>query len=482
MPKLEPQENKSLQTGLITEGAVSEHRMPMDAVTESLNFQFDKIGSATLRKGTTRLGNALSGNILGLYEFRDSGSGTNNQIILANDTTVKYLSGGTWTNKRTGLTAGKTRFTTFLDFVWMVNGTDATAIWDGAAANNFLTTGNASNAPVGKFIENFRSRVWIAGGTKPDRIYFSSLPSAAATPVVTWSTSDTTGDWIDISPSDGENITALKRAKSTLLVFKNNHIYRVYSVDQTDPDPAINIGTYSAESIVEAKDGVYFHHPSGFYRYTYDGSVKEISRPIIDIVQNVSLSNYDDVAGWLETDGDHVVWALGDVTINGVTYSNLEVRYTISTQTWTHYTKPTQALISSRYNDGSTLFQLVGDNSGNILKVDTGLTDNSTAISFSLIHRWTTGDGLLYTEKSVPNLLFTHEGGRGANVSYQTETVPRTDWSNGIGQLDDFATIFTNTEIKGKKYRLRISGSSSGEPFSYNGYEVFNSNSEFSNL
>ena len=98
MPKLEATSYLNLQTGLITEGAVSEYRMPLDAVTESLNFKFNKIGAATLRDGTTLLGSQLSGNILGLYEFRDSGAGTNNQLIMVNAATVYYLSGATWTS------------------------------------------------------------------------------------------------------------------------------------------------------------------------------------------------------------------------------------------------------------------------------------------------------------------------------------------------------------------------------------------------
>ena len=117
-----------------------------------------------LRAGTTRLGNdAFSGNILGLYEFRDSGSGSNNQIIAVNSTEASYLDGSTWTSKRTGLTSGsKAEFTTFLDYVFMVNGTDATAVWDGSASS-FSTSGNASGAPAGKYIENFRNRTFSEG-------------------------------------------------------------------------------------------------------------------------------------------------------------------------------------------------------------------------------------------------------------------------------------------------------------------------------
>src|ERR1019366_7156662 len=159
-------------------------------------------------------GNSLgSGNILGLYNLRDSGAGTNNQILMVNGTTAYYLVGGVWTAKRTGLTAGsKARFSTFVDYVFMVNGTEQTMVWDGGAGTTFSNLGNALSAPTGKFIENYRARMWIAGNsTYPDRVYYSSTPSAVATPVVTWDTNVATGQWIDISPSDGENITALHR-------------------------------------------------------------------------------------------------------------------------------------------------------------------------------------------------------------------------------------------------------------------------------
>lgn len=473
MSKLEATSYLKLSTGLMTEGAVSESQMPLDAVTESLNFKFNKIGAARLRDGTTLLGNQISAgtNILGLYEFRDSGAGTNNQIIAVNGTVVYYLSSGTWTSKRTGLTSGsKARFTTFLDSVWMVNGTEATAIWSGATGDSFVTTGNASSAPTGKFIERFRNRVWISGNTTyPDRLYYSSLPDSSL--VITWA-----GDYVDISPADGENITGKIRTKSALLVFKNNHIYRVYSVTETEADPKINVGTYSNESIVEAKDGVYFHHPTGFYKYA-DGGVQEISKPITDIVKNITVANYSKVCGWLETNGDNIVWAVGDVTIDGTTYANLEVRYTISTETWTHYSKPTQALVASRYNDGTTLFQLFGDEDGNIQKVDVGITDNGTPISYSLIHRWYTVDGSSATRKDITKMLFVHNKGAGGNIAWQNEDSISNDWKPLL-QLGKQNTGRNNAGVRGKKCRFRLSGTSTGEPFDYLGFEILEGNSQ----
>jgi len=469
---IQPVVRKSLESGLITLGAVSENTYPATAVLESLNFHFDTIGKMTLRKGTTLLGNALSGDILGLYNFRDSGAGTNNQLIMVNDTTVYYLSSNVWTSKRTSLTAGsKARFSTLLDYVFMVNGTDATAVWDGNPANSFVTTGNALSAPIGKYIENYRARMWIAGNSSyPDRVYYSSLPSAVATPVITWDTSVTTGQWIDISPSDGENITSLHRTKNALLVFKNNHIYNIFSINQVDPDPKFNVGTYSNESVVEAKNGVYFHHPTGFYRY--NGDVTEISRPVIDIVEAITLSNYSKVAGYLESDGDHIRWSVGDVTINGVTYANLEVRYTISSQVWTHYSGPTQFLIGTPYNNGSSIVTVVGDESGQVQIIESGNTDNGTDIFYSIVHPFDDVDGLHSTVKIVNTMFFMHGGMTSANVSYRTPEDIIGDFRKGIGQLRSTETGFSGLNVRGRKLQFKLSGTSKGEPISYEGYEV----------
>lgn len=473
---MDPILRKTMETGLICQGAVSEDMIPVSAVTESINWDFDVIGSAQIRKGLTRLGDsAFSGDVLGLYEFRDSGAGTNNQIIAVNSTSVSYLSSGAWTAKRTGLTSGsKARFTTFLDYVFMVNGTESTAIWDGNPSNSFITTGNASSAPTGKYIENFRSRIWIAGNTTyPDRIYYSSIPSAVTTPIITWDTSATTGQWIDVSPSDGENITALKKTRNSLLVFKPNRLYRVFSIAQIDPDPYYAVGTSSQESVVDTKNGVYFHHQSGFYNYSPGGIVQEISRPVIDFVKAITVANYSKVCGSLDKDGDHVNWAIGDVTVNGITYNNMVLRYTISTQVWTHRIYPTQFLVSGEYNDGTTKFSLIGDESGNIYKVNVGNTDDGTAITYSLIHRWETLDGLVSTSKTIENAVFSHEGGMGTNVAFQTDVDGSTsnDWSKGKGQFGESNTGLP-VHIKGRKMRLRLYGTSKGETFAYNGFEL----------
>lgn len=484
-----PYPRKSMESGLITRGAVAETRMPDTAVTESLNMHFDAIGGATLRPGLTALGNNVTNSICGMHYFVDTVSpNTYTQLIIAQGTKVQYLSAGTWTDKRTSLTGGsRARFSTFLNFTFMVNGTEATAVWDGNPSDNFVTTGNASGAPTGTLIENFQQRMWIAGNaTYPARVFYSSVPTAVTTPVVTWNTDVTTGQWIDVSPSDGDFMTALQRFRNTLLIFKTNHLYRLFGIGQVDADPWYAVGTSSQESVVETKAGVFFHHSTGIYQYNIYGIVQEISRPIIDIIKAIPTTAYANIVGWIDPLGDHVCWYVGSVTIGGILYSNLVVRYTISTQVWTHYSYPYAFTASLRraplYVAAGAQYALLGDSAGDVFEADTGLTDNGKPIAYSLIHRWETVDGLLSTRKTAMVANFSHYGGAGSSVAFQTQdNDPDTlnDWTKKIGPLGVKNTGFNTMNVKARKMRFRVFGQSTGQPFVYLGYEMLGVTPEF---
>ncbi len=370
----------------------------------------------------------------------------------------------------------------------MVNGTEATACWNGDPAGaGWLTTGNALSAPTGTLIENYKARMWITGNTTyPDRVYYSSVPTSVVTPLITWNTDVATGQWIDISPSDGDKVTALKRYRNVLLCFKTNRLYRIFDIGQVDPEPYYALGTSSNESVIETKAGVFFHHASGFYQYNVYGIVQEISRPVIDFVNAIPSSAYASVTATLDQLGDRITWSIGTVIVRGVTYTNCALRYTISTQVWTHRSYPTPFLTSLRqqplYNDGTTQFSLVGDNAGHVYKMDTGLTDDGTPIAFSLIGGWDNLDGVLSTRKTIMTANILHYGGFGSNVNYQTETNDPdalNDWTRDIGQLKMANTGFNSVDIKGRKMRFRISGKSTGQPFTLNGWELLDAMSEF---
>jgi len=483
-PILPPLIRKSQESGLLSSYAVGENRMPETAVTEAVNWDFQTIGPATTRAGITQVGQTLSGNILGLHQLIDTVNvpAIGTALIAVNGTVAYYLSAGTWTSKRTGLTAGaKARFADLLNITFMVNGVDATATWDGNPSDSFVITGSASGAPIGKYIEVFQNYVWIAGNpTYPDRVYYSTKPLPEITQTVTWSTDPVTGvQWQDISPNDGQNITALKKYRTALLIFKQNRIYKLYGIGNIDQDPQFTVGTYSQESVVETKAGLFFHHSSGFYQYNVYGIVQQISIPVQGFVLAIPASAYTSVAGWLDPDGDHVNWSVGTITVEGVTYTNMVLRYRISTQVWTHRSYPAnQFICSGTYNNGTTLYNVVGDTAGHINGYNWGTTDNGVSIPYSLVHRWENIDGLISTRKTIDRIGFNHYKGASTNVNYQTESDNPQDWTRKIGQFGTYNTGFNSVGIRARKIRIRISGQNSGAPIQYHGYELIASMDE----
>jgi len=469
MSNIKPFLITNFKDGIITEGVISESLMPAGAVAEAINVHFDKMGSVELRKGLTLLGSQISaGNtILGLHQFLDEGAGTNNQLLAVVNTVTYYLASGTWTSKRTGLTANKkARFTNFLDSIFMVNGADAMNTWDADPATSFTTT-NTVSAPVASFIDNYRSRVWAANtSANPSRLWYSSV--AATDGTIDWTSSDSS--YIDIAPGDGEDITGIIKSPRALLVFKNNHIYRVYNIHETEPDAKIFVGTYSQESIVSAKDGVYFHHPSGIYRIRTGESLPvEISKPIYDFIKNISSSFYTNVGGW--KDNDHIYMSLGNITINGISFTNVVARWTISTEVWTIYSYTTQLRLGTDYDDGSNILQVVGDNNGNVLQLNTGNDDNGGAIFYSLITGWHNFDGLRSETKTITKLASLHKNAQGIKLEWQNENMKNFEWES-VGMLDSKETIFEDKNIKGHKIRFRLSGNSKGGQWQWDGLEL----------
>lgn len=458
---------RDFHNGLVQESVVSEFMLPEGTVSKVKNLNFDVIGAAKVRDGVTIIGAQIVDNktIVGLHQFLDQGAGTDDKLIAVCNTVAYYWSGSAWTSKRTGLTAdSKARFTNFVDLVFMVNGVDAMNSWDGAAANSFGTT-NCVSAPAARFIDNFRTRVWAANSsTYPSRLWYSSVADVSGG--IVW-TGDDSG-YIDISPGDGEDITGIQKFSQFMLVFKRNYTYRVYSKNDTEPDPYIFVGTYSQESVKLAKDGVYWHHPSGIYRLRRgDSYPREISKPVQGYINAVSRSYYESVSSW--TDDDHVYFSIGDVTVDGETIANCVLRWTISTEVWTVYSYAHEFRIGATYDTGSALVTVVGDDDGNVHTFNSGVTDNGTPIYYSMETQPYTLSGLRSDVKIIKRLCAISDGLTGAYVGYRPDNEQQ---SIPIGALEGDETIFKETEITGRRIRFNINGVSDDGAYKFNGFEI----------
>ena len=459
--------------GVIRSAQLNDTVCPENSVQLAINMNFDRVGALQTRPGVASLYTTRAGSITS-FGTLNTVSGGLNKLFSQVGTDISVWTGTVWSSVRTTSVSTKARFAQFLNHIYMVNGTDALQCSDGgafAATANFIP---ATTMPVGDFISaGFDGRIWVANASK-DALYYTDIIQFDGT---NYSITYTAANYIEyLSPQDGESITGLARIPKALLVFKQNHIYRVYSASNVDAYPAYNVGTYSQESIVQAKSGMYFHHSSGFYQFNYsayNSQPIEISRRVIDFVKAIPRANMANITGIY--DGfDAIKWSVGPLTVEGVTYKNCQMRYTISTQIWTIYDFADNSITALiRFDDGTTIHQVVGTSTGLVGDLDSGTTDFGQPIFYEMIDRWRSFTDMYSNSKSISGINVFHDNAAGADLSYQTQKSGPNDWTP-IDTLDsDFDSLMPNASTDDfEGMRFRLSGYTTGTPVVVHGIEL----------
>lgn len=374
---LQPFRQSSFHAGMVN--SLNESLKPAGSVRLGLNFDFDyEIGSAASRLGTFIVGGQMvAGNsILGLHNHIN---GANSKLFSAiNDTddatAVIYDEAGNVVV--TGLTASKkVRMKTFYGSTLAINGADAERAWDGSA---WITTGgvfdlaNMPGANLNNLVEVFLDRVYLAGDTaNPFRLYYSGVLTSGT---VSWTSGN---GFVDI---DGGNdrgaITALGRVPGYILIFKQRGMSR-WNFSSAFPEELIAYGTPSQESVVSSGGVCAFYSNSneydkGFFM-TNGGQPTPIShdnaRPIKKWVEAIQTANESSIAGRALNSG--FAWSIGDVTVDGQLYHNVELRYNRILNQWSVRTYPTRFTVYAQYLDGQGRNVTVGgDDDGCVIEID----------------------------------------------------------------------------------------------------------------
>lgn len=468
--------------GVIRTDQLNDTVVPEKSVQLAVNLHFDQIGSATTRLGMAEYADTQASSIKSFGTLNSQASATKYLFAHVGSTIRAYnTTTDAWATVRSSLTgSAKARFSQFLNRTWMVNGNagDVPKTSNGGA---FDTTDVPATFPKADFIDaGYGGRVWVADSSN-DILYYTDI--VQSTDGITYDTPltfDITTNFISkFSPQDGESITGLFRVPKALLLFKQNHIYRVYDVDNVDPYPAYNVGTYSQESIVQTKGGIFFHHPSGFYKFTYDSQPTEISRRVKDFVKAIPRSAYENIVGVY--DGfDAVKWSIGEVTVEGVTYSNCQMRYSISTQVWTIYdyaNREITAMIS--FDDGDSIEQIAGTSDGEVAKLDSGTTDLGDPISYEVIDRWRSFTEFYSSSKKITGFCVLANNGSGSLLQYQIDKGPANKWWD-LGTVgEEYVSMFPNSNtVDFNIIRTRIRGYTIGEPIVFDGIEILKMSDE----
>jgi hypothetical protein len=460
--------------GIIRTASLDDTVCPENSVQMATNWNFDCIGALTTRPGVANLYTQRGGSItsFGTLNILAGAQKLFSQVA----TDISVWTGSVWSTVRTTSVSTKARFAQFLGYIWMVNGHggDAPLASNGGA---FAAYDVPATFPKGDFISaGFDGRVWVADASL-DALYYTDQIQFTGSAYVSPLTFNLATNFIEyLSPQDGQSITGLCRIPKALLVFKQNNIFRVYSASNVDPYPAYNVGTYSQESIVQAKTGIYFHHSSGFYQFNYsayNSQPIEISRRVIDFIRAIPRSNFANIIGIF--DGfDSVKWSVGPVTVEGVTYANCQMRYSISTQIWAIYDYAANNITAMiRFDDGTTLHQVCGTSIGLTGDLDVGTTDFGQPIFYEMIDRWRSFTDMYSNSKSISGINVFHENAAGADLSYQTEKSGPDVWSP-IATLDDnFDSLMPNASTDDfEGIRFRLSGFTTGTPVVVHGIEL----------
>lgn len=462
--------------GVIRSAQLNDTVCPENSVQLAINMNFDRVGAVITRLGISTYATTLAGSIKAFGSLNSQASSTK-YLFAQVGADIRALNSTTsaWASVRTLSTAAyKSRFSQFLNRVWMVNGSsgDVPKTSNGGA---FDTTDVPATFPKADYIQaGFDGRVWVADASKDILYYTDIVQSTDGTTYVTPLTFDLTTNFISsFSPQDGESITGLFRVPKALLLFKQNHIYRVYSASNVDPYPAYNVGTYSQESIVQAKDGLYFHHSSGFYKFNYDSQPTEISKRVVDFVRAIPRTSYENIVGIY--DGfDAIKWSIGAVTVDGVTYSNCQMRYSISTQVWTVYDfSGTNITALLRYDNGTTIEQVAGTSTGLVGKLDSGYTDFGADIYYELIDRWRSFTEMYAQTKNISGVAISSDNASGMELQYQTQKSTTNEWTDVDKVKEDYVSLFPNASTEDfNTIRMRLRGYTNGTPILYHGTEL----------
>lgn len=389
MQKLQPQLIvQDVSSGVIN--GINSKIAPPNSVKNSVNLIFDEeYGSAVLRKGCTILGSRLVGEdntINGLYQFIDSEAGSDSHLIASVNepgdasSSIYYYNGANWISSLTGDTANlKTRFVTFLDYVVRLNGTDEAKAWDGSGAWDASgTVLELDSFPKGKYGSVYKDQICVSGVSgSPDSVFISTVPNSI-TGAISWG--DDSREII-INPEDNSNITGMGEIANLLIIFKDRSMYR-WNNRSIEADEVTSVGCSSQESIAVGAGLMFFFNPKGVWVTTGDQPVL-ISRPVKSWIDGMSASFYDDVAGYC--DNEHYFCSIGDCTVDGKTYNNVVLRYTIGTKEWAVLSYANEFRVFTLFIDSGAEKIVGGDTTGRVLQIESSsLTDNGSNINFEL--------------------------------------------------------------------------------------------------
>lgn len=329
-----------------------------------------KIGQITKDTGYSKVSDTIQSNksILGLYNFIQE-PGTEKMLATVDDATSDdtqlfyKTSAGAWTEIGAAETAWanfagmNVEMESFIGYCFFVGygATDGFLPVGSLTGTTFSTSQNVTNMPKAKFVKRYNGQLWIAncqiGSTNyPYRLYKSSFPTAGA---ITWTVAT---DFVDVDYS--QEITGLETAWGKIVVFTE---YQTYLYDSSQFQSAWAYGCSAHRTIKKHGPYLFFANFDGVWVST-GGQPQNISGEIEDFFKAGNPRNM-----FSEIIDEEYHLYLGNITVKGVSYANLEAVFNIGKSIW--YVRELYNTMTSyaRYNNSGKMYLYMGTSTGEVM-------------------------------------------------------------------------------------------------------------------
>lgn len=199
--------------------------------------------------------------------------------------------------------------------------TDATILADTAPTWSTVSAGSNVTPPKGRYAIIHKEKLFISGNvTNKSDIYWSDNfnPDNFAS-----------GDYIQVRPDDGDEITFMKEQLGILAIGKTNTIQKLYTEGSSDTwevsAPFSFIGCPAAYSAANTPYGIIYLGRDGIYRFTGQSS-DLISDAVTPTIRDVLSTNMDKVFGFYHKNEYHMAYtseSSGETSNNRVLVYNL---------------------------------------------------------------------------------------------------------------------------------------------------------------
>lgn len=465
------------------------------------NFSLETIGAMEKVLGYVIRGAKIgaSHNVLGMTEYSRNADSSRTHLVTVYDTIYKNVA-GTWTaftGSGTGLTVDKKmEFETFLDAIFAVNGTDANRTYNGTT---WSTSTYLAGAPIASYVKRYHDALYLAGlSTMRNRVWFSDVPTGNT---MTWGwavgtngantgavftsasstfktvnikigdtlrlisgTTTTQGDyivksvdsetqltlvttpatngssmtyqvgsnWVPIGEDDGDVITGFGENSDRLLVFKEFSLHRW---DGTSNMRVSDVGTPSSRSVQNIDSWTLFANRKGIY--VYDGaSVKLISRKIQKYIDAIDQTTLGSMVAW--TSGNLYKLFVGNLTVDGMTYTNTVIVYDVSQNNSWIECLATPVKVAGRTVESGTEKHFIGNDVSTIYELESGTT-HATAVIDGVIKTKNFDFDYPESYKKSSTIIIFGNNLEGCNATF----VPDIGNPVELGSLNNGWTVFT---------------------------------------